>query len=45
MDFYGGIESEKNFKNIIMKLGANVLFVNSNFDSRVRVAFTDAGTN
>lgn len=43
INFYGGIQSEKNFRNIVFKIGANLLLVNTNFDSRLRVAYRDSG--
>lgn len=42
-NLYGSVQSEKNFKNVVLKAGANLINSRYNLDNRVRVAFPDSG--
>lgn len=42
-NLYGSFQSEKNFKNVVLKAGANLIHTNYNLDTRVRVGFTETG--
>lgn len=38
---YASAQSEKTFKNVVVKVGANLLAKNYNLDNRVRIGFTE----
>lgn len=42
-NLYTSFQSEKNFKNVVLKAGANLLAKSWNVDNRVRVGFSEAG--
>lgn len=45
INFYGGIQSSKNFTNSVIKIGANLIGVNTSLDSRLRIVCPDTGKN
>lgn len=42
-NLYGSYQSQKNFKNAVLKAGANLIAPDHSFDNRVRVAFGEDG--
>jgi hypothetical protein len=42
-NLYGSYQSEHQFKNIVLKLGANLIAKNLILNNRVRVALQDSG--
>lgn len=42
-NLYGSFQSEKNFKNIVLKAGANLINSSYNLDTRVRVGLAESG--